>query len=225
MTKEEIAEYHHQWYLSHRKEACEQSKIWRQNNKERKAELDRKYQKDNKIKNKEYRKQYFQDNKNRLMKISREHYQINKNKIDEWQNDYSQSHKEEKAEYDKDYRQNHRIKINERHRNKYKTNIQFKILCNIRSRIRMVLKGISKSQSTIKLLGCSVKHLKKHLESLFQNNMTWENYGKYGWHIDHIKPCSLFDLTDSEEQKRCFNFTNLQPLWATDNYNKRANYR
>ena len=60
--------------------------------------------------------------------------------------------------------------------------------------------------------------LKDYLQSKFENGMTWENYGK--WHIDHIRPCASFDLTDIEQQKICFNYKNLQPLWAEDNFKK-----
>ena len=49
--------------------------------------------------------------------------------------------------------------------------------------------------------------------------MTWQNYGD-GWHIDHIHPCAAFDLTDPEQQKACFHWSNLQPLWAIDNFRK-----
>lgn len=52
--------------------------------------------------------------------------------------------------------------------------------------------------------------------------MSWENYGE--WHIDHIKPCSSFDLSDPKQQKECFNYTNLQPLWAIDNLKKSYKY-
>jgi hypothetical protein len=48
--------------------------------------------------------------------------------------------------------------------------------------------------------------------------MSWKNYGK--WHIDHIRPCSSFDLSDPQQQRTCFNYSNLQPLWAKDNLNK-----
>ena len=65
-----------------------------------------------------------------------------------------------------------------------------------------------------------MEKLKKHLEKQFQKGMTWNNYGMYGWHIDHIIPCSAFNLNLESEQRKCFNYTNLQPLWAIDNIKK-----
>ena len=56
--------------------------------------------------------------------------------------------------------------------------------------------------------------------------MDWENYG-FGdnkWHIDHIIPCAAFDLTIPEQQKRCFHYTNLQPLWQRENLSKAKKY-
>ena len=72
----------------------------------------------------------------------------------------------------------------------------------------------------MKLIGCSVDFLKQHLELQFKGRMGWNNYGFYGWHVDHIKPCASFDLTDTEQQKECFNYTNLQPLWWHENASK-----
>ncbi len=69
-------------------------------------------------------------------------------------------------------------------------------------------------------MGCSISYYKDYLESKFQEGMTWKNYGVNGWHIDHIIPCSAFDLTDPEEVKKCFHYTNTQPLWAKDNRKK-----
>ena len=85
--------------------------------------------------------------------------------------------------------------------------------------------GTSKSAATLELLGCSVEELKKHLENQFIKGMTWNNYGLHGWHIDHIKPCASFDLTKEEEQRKCFHYTNLQPLWAKDNLSKSNKYQ
>ena len=67
-------------------------------------------------------------------------------------------------------------------------------------------------------MGCSVSFLKGFLEAKFKEDMTWENHGE--WHIDHIKPCLSFNLLDEEKQKKCFHYTNLQPLWADENLSK-----
>lgn len=80
-------------------------------------------------------------------------------------------------------------------------------------------KGV-KSSKTSDLLGCTVEELRYFLEAEFTEGMTWENYGE--WHIDHIRPCASFNLENPEEQKRCFHWTNLQPLWAQDNLRKGA---
>jgi len=91
-------------------------------------------------------------------------------------------------------------------------------LCRVR--IRVAVKGIAKSANTAELIGCSIEHLIKHLESQFKEGMSWKNYGFRGWHVDHIKPCAAFDLSDSSQQRTCFHYTNLQPLWAEDNFKK-----
>jgi len=111
---------------------------------------------------------------------------------------------------------------NQRKYNKHRssTDATFRIKQSIRTRVRMALSGKSKSKKTLELLGCSVDELRKRLESQFQHGMTWENYGRHGWHIDHIKPCASFDFTLDEDQRKCFHYTNLQPLWAEDNLRK-----
>lgn len=76
-----------------------------------------------------------------------------------------------------------------------------------------------KDKGTLELTGCSIERLIEHLESQFTSGMTWDNRGKERgkWHIDHIKPCNLFDLAEESEQKLCFHYTNLRPLWSEDN--------
>jgi hypothetical protein len=73
---------------------------------------------------------------------------------------------------------------------------------------------------TIKLVGCSANQLKQYLEAAFVSGMNWGNYGQ--WHVDHIKPCASFNLTQPEQQLACFHYTNLQPLWGPDNLRKGA---
>jgi hypothetical protein len=67
-------------------------------------------------------------------------------------------------------------------------------------------------------LGCTLEELKIHLESQFKEGMNWGNYGK--WEIDHIFPLSKADLTNLEEYKKVFHYTNLQPLWKAENRSK-----
>ena len=103
-------------------------------------------------------------------------------------------------------------------KNKYYNNLEYKLTCIFRSRLRDALKGRCKSKKTMELVGCDIDNLKKHIELKFQDGMDWGNYGK--WHIDHVRPCSSFDLTDAKQQEQCFHYTNLQPLWATENLQK-----
>lgn len=79
------------------------------------------------------------------------------------------------------------------------------------------MKGF-KSAKTKELLGYTFEEARAHIESQFTKGMSWENYGE--WEIDHIKPVSSFDLTDPVQQKECFNYKNLQPLWWWDNIAK-----
>lgn len=160
-----------------------------------------------------------------------------KNRLDviKKQRQYSKSHKLEIKDYRKknfNYRSKYmrkwRLK-NHTHiltyKNKYeqtrkKSDVGYKMLCNLRNRIIIAMKNNSKCSSTKELLGCSIEDLKSYLQSKFITGMTWENYGRLGWHIDHIRPCSSYDLSDPIQQQQCFHFTNLQPLWHIDNVRK-----
>ncbi len=133
---------------------------------------------------------------------------------------YAEKNKAKIAEYQKEYLQTHKIERNKKQKNRYSNDINFKILINLRNRINAVLKGNSKSRLTMELLGCTIHELRKHLESRFTRGMSWDNCGLDGWEIDHIKPCASFDLSDPKEQKHCFFYKNLQPLWGEDNRSK-----
>ena len=101
-----------------------------------------------------------------------------------------------------------------------------KIRDNLSLRMRLALKeqNLSKRNTTSDLVGCSIPFLKKYLEKKFKKGMNWKNQGRFGWHIDHIKPCSKFDLKKPDQQKKCFNYKNLQPLWAKENILKSNKY-
>jgi hypothetical protein len=122
------------------------------------------------------------------------------------------------------WRKNNRTKLNEKQilyeKNRKLTDPEFKLLKTLRSRLGTAInrQNSSKNNTTIELVGCSVSFLKGFLEAKFKEGMTWENHGE--WHIDHIKPCASFNLLNEEEQKKCFHYTNLQPLWATEKLSK-----
>jgi hypothetical protein len=104
---------------------------------------------------------------------------------------------------------------------KRSTDINYRLAGNIRSRLNSALKLQSKSGSAVNDLGCSISELKMFLESKFLPGMTWNNYGLKGWHIDHIIPLSAFDLSNKDQFIEACHYSNLQPLWASDNIRKR----
>ena len=120
------------------------------------------------------------------------------------------------------WRENNREHVRKYYRNRLKTNEQSRLRNQIAARVYKVLSRVRtyKNNSTLNLLGISLDGLKLHLESLFLPGMGWHNRSE--WHIDHKRPCASFDLTDSEQQKQCFHYTNLQPLWWRDNLSKAA---
>lgn len=91
----------------------------------------------------------------------------------------------------------------------------------LRQEIRRPTKRNRKLMSALELVGCPIPSLIEHLEKQFQAGMNWHNYGTR-WHIDHIRPVSSFNLMCLNEQRDCFHFRNLQPLWAHDNQKKGA---
>lgn len=140
--------------------------------------------------------------------------------------EYFQKHRKEYAPKYKDRKNElrrtdeYREKANQKQRERNKTDIQFVMKRRLRARIYQALKtgGGNKLGGLWDLLGCSIEQLKVHLEKQFSEGMNWSNYGE--WHIDHIKPCCSFDLSIDEQQAKCFHYTNLQPLWASDNQSK-----
>jgi hypothetical protein len=145
-----------------------------------------------------------------------------------------------KSAYDKAHRERHAEKIvarrrslegklirrkweNDRRLNDTPFRLRTNLGVAIRQAIRLQRAG-SKTKSTEALLGCTVAALIQYLEERFLPGMSWGNYGLRGWHIDHIKPSALFDLSKEEERLACFHYTNLQPLWARDNIVKGKKY-
>lgn len=193
------------------------------------------------IRNKEYRSK----NLEKLRKHSRDYYKKNKEKALSYLKDYRKKNKTVLAEKDKLRKKKLREtnpellrsysrksgKKNRKHKNCYhkakkKSDIQYKLKCILRDRINKALSGNYKSGSAVSDLGISIVEFKIYLENQFYINpktgemMTWENQGRYGWHIDHIIPLSSFDLTNRNDFLKACHYTNMQPMWQFENLQK-----
>ena len=158
----------------------------------------------------EYFKKYREENKDTIREYFKKYREENKDKIRELVKKYQEENKDT-------IRENVR-----KWRNKRYKDPNYKIRILTRKRIMNALKNnnINKTSKSLELLGCTIQEAREHLEKQFKEGMTWDNHGRKGWHIDHIIPCASFDLTDPEQQKKCFHYTNLQPLWAKENISK-----
>lgn len=218
-----------------RNEHADEIEKWREEHKDKlktyREIYNKKYNKEHKEQKKISSKKHYLQNKEKIINRAKIYYSDHKKEKKEYIKKYQEEHKDELKIYKKKYQEEHKKQNNKHANERRKTDINFKISGNLRSRVRLVLKGNTKSASTIKLLGCPVEFLIAYLQSKFTKGMTWENHGRgWGdkglkeWHIDHIKPCSKFDLSKESEQRKCFHYSNLQPLWALDNLSKTANF-
>lgn len=105
-------------------------------------------------------------------------------------------------------------------RERSRTDPNYRIRTKLRLDLWKVVTGRRRAQAMLDLLGCTRAELLAHLESQFSDGMSWDNYGRGGWEIDHIIPCANFDLTDPDQQRSCFTLSNLRPIWAVDNATK-----
>lgn len=94
----------------------------------------------------------------------------------------------------------------------------FRLMLNLRSRMGMAFGKNKKCASTQELLGAPVERVLEHLEKQFKPGMSWKT--RHLWHIDHIRPCASFNLSDPIQQRQCFHYTNLRPLWVKDNLSR-----
>lgn len=184
------------------------------------AEKMRQKTKDYRKKNPNYTKEYNFKNRDKKRKLQIEYRQRDIQATIEKRRQYNIKYKEKNRQY----ALKNKEKINQRAKERLREDIKYLLICRLRGRVNRALRRNSKHSSTKDLLGCTIEFLKKHLESKFAEGMTWDNRSE--WHIDHIIPCSSFDMAIPEEQKKCFHYTNLQPLWAVDNLRKscKVNY-
>jgi hypothetical protein len=163
------------------------------------------------IKNREARLKYNREWRAKHPEYAHADYINNKEKIVE----YSRKWRAEHQKSIRAYRRKHRVQLNAKHYLILKRHPEKRVAKNLHIRILHLLKGIDKSASTLRLLGCSLEQFKVHLQSLFQPGMTLANHGK--WQINHIRPRSSFNLLNPQDQARWCHYTNLQPIWPMKN--------
>ena len=133
---------------------------------------------------------------------------------------YQQSEKGKKAlkKYQQSAKGIETTKVNTA--NRKKIDPIFKLTIAMRHRLNKFLKvtNMKKTNSTFKIIGCTPKFLKEYLEKKFKPGMTWENHTKDGWHVDHRLPLSSGKTL--EDTYKLAHYTNLQPMWATENLKK-----
>lgn len=157
------------------------------------------------------KKAYYEANKERILKNMKKRQKLNYAKCLRYWRKYWRMEVNKKRRY-------------ERFKKRLKTDTHFRFVFNARAYVRTCLRNrnIKKIDKFINLLGCSIEYFQTHIQKQFKLGMAWENYGYYGWHIDHILPCDSFDLKKESEQRKCFHYTNLRPLWARENFLKGA---
>ena len=204
------------FYLLHREQILQNRKTHRLINKDQVLRTERKYYKKNKEKINLYQKFWCKNNPEKVKLKATTHYKKNREKCREQGRNYYLKNKRRLNQYKNKYTQTRR-----------KLDIQFKIKCNLRTRLNIAINGSFKYYKLMFLIGCEIDYLLYYLQSQFKEGMSWDNYGrKEGikcWEIDHIKPCVKFNLSKPEEQRECFHYANLQPLWVKENRSKGTN--
>lgn len=189
--------------------------MWRLKNKEK---IKRYHVKNKKLITSQH-KLYVQSNKDKINEYHRIYYKNNKNKFKMYRNGLKTYY----IKYRKQYREDNKSYFKNYNKKRRQSDINYKIVSNLRGRLNCAIRGNQKSGSAVKDLGCSIEEFKKYIELKFKPGMTWENWGRDTWHLDHITPLSWFNLENRNQFLISCHYTNYQPLWAEDNLHKLAN--
>lgn len=195
----------------------EETRLRRISNIDQVRKKEAEYRKSDKYK--EYQKKYWDVNKNVLNDKAAQRYQSNKQPYLERSKKQRESNPEKYKQYQIEYRTKNKTKLNQYIVNKLHTDINFKLKHTLRSKLRKLVLNENKTNSALLYLGCTVDFFRGYLEAKFKDGMSWANYGEL-WHIDHILPCRSFNMTLEEDRRKCFHYSNMQPLLAIDNLQK-----
>lgn len=221
--RDSLLEYKRTWYKENKEQHSKKAKQWRKKNRKKLLKSKKDYYEANKIKILEQQKQ-------KRVKLTEKNKELKRQNHKRWRDKNKDKVRLIKARAAKKLKETNPHYFANYIEKRRKIDLNFKLTCNLRGRIYNALNGKGKSKRTLELLGCSVEFLKQHLESQFKDGMSWDNWGTGNngkgmkeWHIDHIRPCASFDLSNPKQQEQCFHYSNLQPLWAKLNLIKHNN--
>lgn len=208
-------EKNRRWRAANREHVRQYSREYRKAQRERLNALKRAaYNHDRKV----VKKAYYEHNRDRLLEQKREYYLRKKGAIKHYRERNKSKISDQNSRWHRKNRERVRERKREYNRRRYK-NPHNRIESNIRRRIGKLLRGTLKPDHSEALLGCCFEEFMNYITAQFKSGMSMENYGRK-WHIDHIMPCSAFDMSDEDQVRRCFHFTNLRPMWAKANMRK-----
>lgn len=192
---------------------------YRKNNLER----IRAQQRDDYLQNREKRREtgriHYLHNKESYNESRQKWHEANKDKVRVYQAKYREQNREKlRAYWQRHYQQNRERAIH-RQISYVRNDPNKKMAATLRKQLNRWVKKSTGRHSTQKLLGCSFAEFRNWIEGQFAKDMCWENYGQI-WHLDHIMPCSAFDLTKPNQVKICFHFSNIRPLSVRENLSK-----
>lgn len=200
---------------------------------EKRRSYQRQYRLRNATKAAVYIAEWRRDNADKFKAVKKAWLKKHQEQIRNYQKAYRLEHSDELREYHKEYRRTNSgkravqmqqwqkrnaAKRRAYRKNQYKQNLTFRLGVNLRSRLNAAVSARCRAGSAVRDLGCSINEFVVYISGLFAPGMSWENRGE--WHLDHIKPLAAFDLTDREQFLAACHFTNIQPLWAADNFRK-----
>lgn len=169
-----------------------------------------------------YDKKRYETNKNnpefvkKKKESNKKYYKNNPEKIKA----YQEQNKEKRKVYMIGYQKQNKEKTNKLRSERRKTDPNFKIITSLRSQQNRAIKRNQKTGSTIDYLGCSIEYFKKYIEDQFVEGMSWDNWSMDGFHLDHQIPLSIVDLNDESDLRHVLHYTNLQPMFASENIRK-----
>lgn len=196
------------WFEANKEQHRETCKAYSEKHKDKLYAKTKEWQSKNKDKVKEYKSKWKSNNPDVVCRHAREFYHRNLESIKIRKKKYITENKDKINAYAKKRREAIDVKLN----------------TYIGNGVRQSMQGKKQGTKWLSIVGYSVKDLRLHLESLFADGMSWDNYGE--WHIDHIRPITSFDFSGDPfaTAKECWKLENLQPLWAIENIKKGAKW-